>query len=471
MSGATDITTGDLTETADAGEPRAPGQVLGGRYLLRELIGQGGMAQVWKAEHLTLHRPVAVKFLNLKGEPSVVRARFLREARIAAAVRHRYVVDIVDFGAASDGTPFMVMELVEGRTLATRIQRGPSLSLADVVRIAARLLAGLEAVHAAGIVHGDLKPDNVVLLVESGHEDTPKLLDFGISRLSRRDTSSGMRSVVPTEDRDILGTPPYMSPEQAGGGDMDHRSDLFTVGTMLYEMLAGQRPFDDENPLRTVAAVREAAPVPLASLRPDLPPGLVAVVARAMARSPVDRFESASDMRKALLDAARAHVRQRADEVPVASHGSLSPGDERSDLQLALVDHRSDPSDVAELPTVGLPRPASRRGLWVGAGVAATLALLATVAVLAWSRSIDRSRVVQLPPAPVGSSPLTAAPSAPEVSAPSSGAVGPSGESPAPPTSGAVEAAPVVAPPAHPALRTPRGPARRRADLVRDPGF
>ena len=281
----------------------ATGDVVGGRYRLEKPIGRGGSATIWRAVHLDLNRPVAVKFLSIAGaDPAAVRERFLREARIAAAVRHRNVVDITDFGTGNDGRPFMVMELLEGESLATRMNRDPYFAIPDVIRIGARTLSGLGAVHDAGIVHRDLKPENV-FLVEDADGRYPKLLDFGISR----SLEEHLESVVPTHDNVLAGTPQYMSPEQARGvRDVDARADLWSMGVILYEMLTGKLPYDDENPGDLIVKVLTEDPAPLDGVRPDLSSHLAAVVWRALAKDRTQRFSSAREMRQALLAAATA---------------------------------------------------------------------------------------------------------------------------------------------------------------------
>ncbi|HEX2676992.1 MAG TPA: serine/threonine-protein kinase, partial [Polyangiales bacterium] len=181
-------------------------KVIAGRYRLESLVGEGGMASVWRAKDLTLARPVAVKLLYARDERDhdVLIARFLREARIAASVQHRNVIHIVDFGTTDEGQPFMVMELLEGESLGDRLHRERKLPLAEAVHIASMTLRGLSAVHEAGIIHRDLKPDNI-FLKEEGGVVYPKILDFGISRSV--EPSSGRRSALTTREGIIVGTP------------------------------------------------------------------------------------------------------------------------------------------------------------------------------------------------------------------------------------------------------------------------
>ena len=278
------------------------GDIIAGRYRLEHPIGTGGMATIWEATHLTLNRALAVKFIDIVGPNSgKIRGRFLREARVAAAIRHRNVVDIVDFGTSEDGRPFMAMELLVGKTLAERLEVGPVLSIGESVRVLAKVLSGLGAVHDAGIVHRDLKPENV-FLVEDADGMYPKLLDFGVSRAV--DPRGELKSVLPTVENAIVGTPQYMSPEQARGlRDLDHRSDIWAVGVMLYELLTGQLPFDADAVGDIIIQIATADPPAFSALRPDLAGPIEHVVQKAMARKKEDRYESAREMRAALLGA------------------------------------------------------------------------------------------------------------------------------------------------------------------------
>ena len=278
------------------------GDIIAGRYRLEHPIGTGGMATIWEATHLTLNRALAVKFIDIVGPNSgKIRGRFLREARVAAAIRHRNVVDIVDFGTSEDGRPFMAMELLVGKTLAERLEVGPVLSIGESVRVLAKVLSGLGAVHDAGIVHRDLKPENV-FLVEDADGMYPKLLDFGVSRAV--DPRGELKSVLPTVENAIVGTPQYMSPEQARGlRDLDHRSDIWAVGVMLYELLTGQLPFDADAVGDIIIQIATADPPAFSALRPDLEGPIEHVVQKAMARKKEDRYESAREMRAALLGA------------------------------------------------------------------------------------------------------------------------------------------------------------------------
>lgn len=292
----------DITDLPRAGYYAEAGMVIAERYRLDREIGTGGMATVWAATHLTLNQPIALKFIEVAGpRTAALHERFLREARIAAAVRHRNVVDIIDFGTSSDGLPFMAMELLDGRTLAQRMDDAQPIPVHEVVRIMARVLSGLGAVHDAGLVHRDVKPENI-FLVEDADGVYPKLLDFGISR--SLDRMSEIKSVLPTLENAIVGTPQYMSPEQARGlPSIDHRSDIWSAGVMLFELMTGVLPFDSDAVGDIIIQIATQDPPDFALLRPDLAGSIEEVIKRAMSKDPDDRYRSAREMRTSLLAA------------------------------------------------------------------------------------------------------------------------------------------------------------------------
>jgi serine/threonine protein kinase len=277
------------------------GTVVGGRYRLIRQVGEGGMATVWEAEHLALHSPVAVKFLHTGGRhSSELLERFLREARTAASVRHRNVIEITDFGLTDDKMPYMVLEYLQGQSLAQLMEHNPALDPTEAVRLVSLTLRGLAAVHDAGIVHRDLKPENI-FLVSDADGTFPKLLDFGVSR------RVGLASDI-TQEGALIGTPDYMSPEQARGDrDIDRRTDIYSMGVILYETLTGRLPFEAERIGEIIRRITTETPPTVADLRPDLPADLSAVVQRAMARDREDRFPDARAMRWAIIDSAEIY--------------------------------------------------------------------------------------------------------------------------------------------------------------------
>jgi Protein kinase domain len=274
------------------------GRVIAERYRVTGLLGEGGMGAVYMAEHLLIGRMVALKRLHpeLASDAKAV-ARFQREARAAAATGHDNIVDILDMGFGEDGAPFLVMEYLKGHSLAETLRSETRLAPTRAAFIVGQVLAGLAAVHGRDIVHRDLKPDNIFLVKRPGRSDHVKVLDFGISKMQRENESMALTRTGVT-----LGTPFYMSPEHARGvKGLDHRVDLYATGVMLYECLTGRVPYRDENYHALLQAILRAEPPPLHSLVPELDAGLAALVHRAIARDPRDRFLTAREMLLALV--------------------------------------------------------------------------------------------------------------------------------------------------------------------------
>ena len=275
------------------------GRIIAQRYKVVGLLGEGGMGAVYVAEHTLIGRKVALKRLHpeLASDAKAV-ARFMREARAAAATGHENIVEILDLGDAEDGAPFLVMEYLKGKSLATTLRREGRLAPSRACHIVGQVLAALNAVHKQHIVHRDLKPDNIFLTRRSGRADYVKVLDFGISKMKRDDDDA----MDLTRTGVMLGTPFYMSPEQARGKkDLDHRVDLYAAGVILYECLSGRLPFDGQNYHALLQAILAGTPPPVTTLVPDLDPGLGAIVSRAIARSADERYQSAREMLTALL--------------------------------------------------------------------------------------------------------------------------------------------------------------------------
>ncbi len=303
------------------------------------------MASVWRAQDQTLDRPVAIKFVftggRKRGDNLV--GRFLREARIAAAVRHRNVVDILDFGTHEEGVPFMVMELLEGDTVEERLARGDRFTLEETLLIAGRVLQGLAAVHDAGIVHRDLKPGNILLARERGGLN-PKLLDFGISRSLEPD--SGPRSALTTKDGHLVGTPEYMSPEQARGlKDIDQRTDIYSMGVILYELLTGAPPFQSEHTGDLILQIMTETPLPVVDLRPEVGEAVSDLVAGAMERERELRFSDAEEMHRALMDVAQKTL--GAGTAQLISLPPPTPGRGKADSRTRLVWQADQPAEEA----------------------------------------------------------------------------------------------------------------------------
>jgi serine/threonine-protein kinase len=284
--------------TGSADDPYV-GQTVAKKYLLHDVIGRGGMGIVYAATHLSLDRPVAIKMLNraLLADPTVV-ARFHREARAASRLNHPNSISIIDFGQTDDGTLFMALEFLPGRTLGRVIIDEFPVLPRRVVKIGSQILAALTEAHALGILHCDIKPENVMLETRHDETDIVKVLDFGIAKL--RD---GLGATKLTREGMTCGTPGYASPEQARGEELDARSDLYSVGVLLYELVSGKLPYEASSPGGLVAKMLVEPPVPLRRRRPDLAvaPELEAVIMRALATDRQLRFPSADAFRRALV--------------------------------------------------------------------------------------------------------------------------------------------------------------------------
>ena len=249
-----------------------------GRYEITELIGQGGMGTVYKAFDPLLARVVAIKVIaaQFHAQPEL-RDRFFREARAAAQLAHRNIITIYDLGE-EEGLPFLAMQFLEGRDLEQRMRSPEGMTLARKLEIALAMAEGLAHAHGSGVIHRDIKPANV-FITDDGQV---KILDFGLARLI---TSELTRSNV------MVGTVNYMAPEQLRGEKTDHRSDIFSIGVVLYEMFGGKKPFQADSFASTMLKILQETPEPLDSLDPELPAALVSVVDRAMAKAREDRYQ------------------------------------------------------------------------------------------------------------------------------------------------------------------------------------
>lgn len=377
--GATDSRTGPMSDSLI-------GAVLLDRYKVTGRIGQGGMGAVYEATHTLIGKRVAVKVLLDKyAYKDQVVARLEQEARLASSIGHENIIDITDFGQTPDGRTFVVMEYLEGQSLAECVSKDGPLPEERAIRIALQVASALSAAHAKGILHRDVKPENVFLLRRKG-QDFVKVVDFGISK-SLRGEEDGGASPRLTQTGMVLGTPLYMSPEQArGDDDLDQRIDVYALGVILYEMVTGEVPFQGSNYLNIISRVLNDELRPLRELRPELSAGLESVILRALAKSRDERYPSCEAL--------------------------------AADLQAVSED--PDSADVHQ--RVGLPAaaPRPRRGLrslaWIAVVGAVLSAVAVTVAMLqpgeATRAAITPRRVVPAADAAVASAAPTLAPDA-----------------------------------------------------------
>jgi serine/threonine-protein kinase len=282
-------------QSAPATDPYL-GKVIADRYLVERLLGVGSMGLVYRCRHTVLDKTVALKIIrqDLAQDEETV-GRFMTEARSASAIGSKHIVEVLDFGALPDGASYIVMEYLEGLTLGEALDTPAGLSIGDALDIGIQMTEALGAAHAAGVVHRDLKPDNVFLLQSEGGWFV-KILDFGIAKIMQ----SGQKLTVAGS---VIGTPHYMSPEQATGGRTDERTDIYSLGCMLYELACGKVPFDAENPLAVISMQVTDDPPPLRKRMPPgrtLPQGFEAVVLKCLAKDTTERFASMDDVRAAL---------------------------------------------------------------------------------------------------------------------------------------------------------------------------
>jgi tRNA A-37 threonylcarbamoyl transferase component Bud32 len=327
------------------------GATLAGRYLIVRRIGEGGMGAVYEAKHTIIGKRVAVKVLLEKflTKTDFV-ARLLQEARLASAIGHEHIVDVTDFGTTDDGRAFVAMEFLDGESLAQLVMREAPLPVERSLRIARQVASALGAAHAKGIVHRDVKPENVYL-IRRGEADFVKVVDFGISKAVKQGQGDDTPDYRLTHTGLLLGTPLYMSPEQARGDeDLDHRVDVWAMGVMLYECLTGEVPFRANNYLGIISQVLTHTPLPPSRLRPELgiPEAVETVVMRAMEKDRSRRYAAMADVER--------------------------------DLERLLAGDQNVGAGFAVAPTAAAPHGSPRSRIWVwGAAVAALVVGVAMV--------------------------------------------------------------------------------------------
>ena len=315
----------NLDTGADERGESLVGQVVGGRYRLEKVVGRGGMGTVYASRHVVVGKAFAIKVLRPGVERSTeVLQRFIREAQAANAVRSRHICEMVDFGQLETGAFYVVMELLEGASL-TRALRDRTLDQAELRRVFVQIAETLERAHRAGIVHRDLKPDNVILVEDEGDPHFVKLVDFGIAKMMQADASHL------TETGIILGTPYYMSPEQARGDAIDARSDIYALGVMMYRAFTGKLPFVADTAMGVLTRHLIEAPV-LPSRISEIDPVVERVILRCMEKQAIDRFQSMADVAEAIRQVGAGAG------APVRGQTTV---DERSGAALrAALDHR-----------------------------------------------------------------------------------------------------------------------------------
>ncbi len=280
-------------EKLEGGDDDLLGALLDGRYRIVARIAEGGMGVVYRARHAIIDKDVAIKVLRPEYLANAeVLQRFLTEAQAASAIGSEHIIDINDFGRLPSGATFIVMEFLDGESLGQRLERQERLSETETLSLSLQIAGALQAAHGASIIHRDLKPDNV-FLKRRGSESFVKVLDFGIAKVASAENAR-------TREGKVVGTPYYMSPEQASGKPVDHRTDVYALGVILYQCLTGRLPFVGDNALAVLSQHIYAEPAPLRSLAPDVSRGLAAVVHKCLSKAPEERYATMSELQSDL---------------------------------------------------------------------------------------------------------------------------------------------------------------------------
>src|SRR6188768_2502588 len=277
-------------------------EILGGEYLVLEKIGTGGMGSVYKASQPAMNRMVAIKILHPKlANRKDLTSRFRREARAMSQLTHPNTVKVFVYGELEeDGSLYIVMEMLEGRNLNQTVRKDGPIPAERAIPILIQVCGALQEAHSQGIIHRDLKPENIFLSTNGGLRDFPKVLDFGLAKVTERELRPG--SVMLTQEGMVFGTPEFMSPEQAQGKPLDARSDIYSLAVILYEMLTGKLPFDARTPMEYIQKHVTEPVLSFAERAPDkqFPAGLEATIVRALSKRPEERFQTAADFAEAL---------------------------------------------------------------------------------------------------------------------------------------------------------------------------
>jgi serine/threonine-protein kinase len=296
--------------------------ILDGQFQILQKIGTGGMGSVYRASQAAMNREVAIKILHpkLAGRKDLT-SRFRREARAMSQLTHPNTVKVFMYGELEeDGSLYIVMEMLEGRNLNQRVRRGGPMPLGQAANVLIQVCGALDEAHRMGIVHRDLKPENIFLSQQGGIENFPKVLDFGLAKVTERQMQPG--SVILTQEGMVFGTPEFMSPEQAQGKTLDARSDIYSLAVILYEVLTGKLPFDAKSPMEYIQKHVMEPIIPLSSRAPEagFPAELDVILNKALSKEPGGRYQTAAEFAEALRPFA-------ADDTSDSPHSSLQRPD------------------------------------------------------------------------------------------------------------------------------------------------
>jgi eukaryotic-like serine/threonine-protein kinase len=436
------------------------GALLAGKYRLDSLIGEGGMGSVWSATHVGLGQAVAIKFISrdfLRSEEAL--RRFDAEAKAAAQLRSRHVVQVFDTGRLEDGTPYIAMELLRGETLQGRVHRAGPVQLPEAVDILSQCCKALGRAHAAGIIHRDIKPDNI-FLAQSNDDDSAlvKILDFGVAKMGATGNEQGSQGATRTGA--VLGTPLYMSPEQARGlKNIDQRTDLYSLGLVAYTMFTGNLAFSSESFGDLLLQICTAPLPSLAAGAPWLPPAIDAWFQRACAREPAHRYATAQEFADALRNAAGVTLQSprgsHLPDVPGSGVGPVGQGSEPGNLgrpAFASTGGGTSPGiSRSGGDAYATPGGASKKAMSIAGGVAAVVAAAVVGLVV-----VGKSKPNDKPPTAAAPPPVQTAGTAPRETLAATGVSLAALPSPALAASGAPSANPVPTLSAEPAAQAGR---------------
>ena len=424
---------GPVSSPAPKSMPFPPGTVLAGKYRIERIIGEGGMGWVVVAWHLHLEQRVALKFMHVDravDRPDAV-SRFVREARAAARIQSEHVARVSDVGMLDNGSPYLVMEYLEGEDLERQLTKRGALPVPTAIEYALQACEGLAEAHAAGIIHRDLKPANLFLAKRSDGTVRVKLLDFGISKLLELPGmgQGSSQQVGMTSTQTLMGSPLYMAPEQLRSTKkVDRRADIWSMGIILYEMLSGKSPFHADTLPEVCARIMTEPPEPLRTVKPGIPTGLEAIVSKCLEKEAQRRFPDVGALAMALAPFGSAEVRVQAERVARLARSSAGGGPSLPGIQaddsanapaLAATALSQSGQTNAMFGTAAPLTPARRSPVLplVAAGGALFVVSAIVVGVLVGMRSRHRAEATALPPPDTTAATATPSASPPQTSA------------------------------------------------------